>query len=608
MHGVRRGAAEAVSFAFLFQACLAGAVVAAAAAQGPHPFLAPVSTPHFSLSTQVAALDLNRDGSEDIMTPGLFFGTVMATLDEDGNSLAQINLNVGIVPNANSPTVPTPVAMASGDLDHDGRRDLVFALGDGTLYLQRNLGGTRVDQPNFAPPLLVDSFSNLLAPNPPFSVVTVANIEIADFDGDGRNDIAIGTGLNDVWSGIAGAGFVGCYLADGTGGFTASRYLLTGSVLDLEWADVDGDLQPDHLVVIQEVGSAGVFQHELLHLALQNGALSSAKPPLLIGPGRPCALEVGDVDADGLPDYVMAMAHTGSGAVDSSVVCFHGDGNGNPNVGTYTTLPLPFGPGIGSFIPSVQLEDFDRDGALDLVVLRGYTTTYPSISLPAQTAPSDVYYCTGPTPFAASPEQLPLDGFTYFGHSLKVGVSLLPIRPEPDQLNVLDLGADGNPDLLVAAVRPAASPTSIERVTLRNGTGPLFGGCAFVKVGEPSGGNPQLAARIGFDGGEARIGNAKFECTIQNVRSNCLCGLMWGPYAQANLVHVHGFDLHIGPLEFGYAIVSSGTPSHGFASYPLPIPSTPALVGDAGYFQYNYYDPSVDAFGATQATGLWIGG
>ena len=68
------------------------------------------------------------------------------------------------------------------------------------------------------------------------------------------------------------------------------------------------------------------------------------------------------VGPDGLPDYVVAMLHTGGNAVDSSVVCFQGDGAGTPNVGTFQTLPLPPATTVGSYIPSVQVEDFNRDG------------------------------------------------------------------------------------------------------------------------------------------------------------------------------------------------------------------------------------------------------
>ena len=82
---------------------------------------------------------------------------------------------------------------------------------------------------------------------------------------------------------------------------------------------------------------------------------------------------------------------------------------------------------------------------------------------------------------------------------------------------------------------------------------------------------------------------------------------MWGTYAQENMVHVYGAYLHIGATEFGYVRVTSGPTGQGFAEYALPIPNDPALIGEAGYFQFNYIDPSVAAFGGSQATGVWVG-
>ena len=51
----------------------------------------------------------------------------------------------------------------------------------------------------------------------------------------------------------------------------------------------------------------------------------------------------------------------------------------------------------------------------------------------------------------------------------------------------------------------------------------------------------------------------------------------------------------------------SPPPGQGFAEHALPIPNDPALIGDAGYFQFNDIHPSVAAFGGSQATGVWVG-
>jgi hypothetical protein len=134
------------------------------------------------------------------------------------------------------------------------------------------------------------------------------------------------------------------------------------------------------------------------------------------------------------------------------------------------------------------------------------------------------------------------------------------------------------------------------------------GDARFEPIGAPSGGAPGWPARLGFEGGRPRPGNRTFACTLLNVRGNSLAALMWGPVGMANMFSTHGFDVHLAPTLFGFTTITSGTlPGDGFASYPLPIPQTPALVGDAGWFQWFHFDATLGVFGASHATGLSIG-
>ncbi len=55
------------------------------------------------------------------------------------------------------------------------------------------------------------------------------------------------------------------------------------------------------------------------------------------------------------------------------------------------------------------------------------------------------------------------------------------------------------------------------------------------------------------------------------------------------------------------SLTSGSAAGEGFASYALPIPGNPALLGDAGCFQYAYYDHVAGVFGGTQATAVRIG-
>ena len=604
MHGVREGAARTATTAAAAVCCM---IQGAVTAQAPQPFLPPVHAPHFALQPEFAAIDVNRDGSVDVLSAGLFFGTRLSTLDEHGRTLAESSINAGFAATPRSPLAPRPVTLVAADLDRDGRDDLVFAQADGSVFWQRNLGATRPDAANFATPQVIDYLGQYLPAAPPFAVRTFAAIEVVDVNADGHLDVIVGAGVHDVWNAAADPGLVACYLGDSAGGFTRDRLPLNGSVTDLEWADVDGDGIGDHIVAIQERGGVGAYFQDLLHIQLHNGALALAGPPQMLVSGRATSLEVGDLDLDGRCDYLLSLLYTGGSAADSAVVCIHGNGTTSPAVTSPSTLPLPTAPGVGSYIPSIQVADFNRDGLLDVATLRGHLATYPTTAASAQLSDAHVYVNMGPFPLTVQAETLPLNALVSFGHCAKASCGLLPVRPSPDQLHEVDLGADGNPDLMLTAARDAATGTSLVRVTLRNGGPPNLGEGAFVKVGDASGGDPELAARIGFEGAP-RVGNTAFTCTLQNLNPGCICGLMWGTFAQANMVHVYGCDLHVGAQEFGYVKVTNGPADAGFTKYALPVPNHPALIGDAGYFQFNYWDPSVQAFGGTQATGVWIGG
>lgn len=577
-----------------------------AVAQAVQPFLTPQLAAHDSVAPDIAALDANRDGQDDLLVPGLFFGSLLVTLDEHGNTLASAPVDAGNVPNPRLLVSPTPIAVEGADLDGDGRGDLIFVSSEGAVHVQRNRGAKGFATVDFDLPKTVGFVGTLLPNTPPFSRINVSSIVADDFDGDGNMDFAVGFGVYDAWNSLAGPGLVACYLADGSGRYAARMFPLSASVSDLEWADIDGDGTGDHLVLIAEEGGAGAYFHELRHLRIDAGALVEVGQPVALGQDRPVALEIGDVDLDGHPDYVMAMLHTSGGLVDSSVLLLPGDGAGNPNLSMSSNLPMPAVTGVGSFIPSLQVEDFNGDGVLDIATLRGTLTTLPSTSTSSEVGEAELVVHMGPTPFFSTAQVVPLAARVYFGETATANSGIRPVWTEPDMLCVLDLGGDGNGDLMVAGARTLAQPSSVTRVTLRNASPPRLGEPAHIKVGAPSGGDPALPARIGFDG-RAHLGNEAFRCTIQNVRRDSLCGLMWGPQGQANAASVYGFDLHVLPQHFGYPLVATGAQSTGFAAYELPIPNSAALVGDAGCFQFNYYDPTIGVFGASQATQLWIG-
>lgn len=578
-------------------------------AQSPLPFAPPVTTATYAMAGQCAIVDVNRDASPDLVVPGVLFGMTLTTLDERGGVVFANGSGPVIGSTLAAMSFARPVAFASGRLDGDELEDLVVVTAGGSVQLLSNEGSTEIDRAAFASPVVLDDFSQLMPAVPPFSSYSFPGSEVLDLDGDGHRDVVLAGGVVDRWSGAAGPGMVIALFGDGQGGFTVQRVPLTGNVIDLEWADLDGDGAEEHLVVLVEDGAVGSFQYHLVHLHMQGGALVTSGFPQLVGPGRSTALEVADLDGDGFADYVLSQLAAQGTMIASSVYYYPGDGAGNLSSTNWgvLTLPAPATTAVSDYVPSLQIDDFDRDGVADLVLLRGTLTTLPQGTLAASLGGAEVLYLRGPV-LTANAVRVPLAGGFYYSACEATLFWPRPLLAEPDYLRCVDFGCDASIDLSIVGMRSLNVPATLFGTTFKNTTPPAAGDASYEKVGDASGGVAGTAARIGFEGGRPQPGNSAFSCTVQNVRPGSLVGLMWGNYAQAGLATVFGFDLHVAPSEFGFAAVAVGNGvDDGFYSYPLPIPNTAALVGDVGYFQYNYYDPVLGVLGATQATGLWVG-
>lgn len=579
-------------------------------AQSPHPFAAPVTSAAFSLNGTGAIADVNRDGSPDVVCPGLFFGTYATSLDEDGAPLAVNVPGPFYTPIPGAPTLPFPVAMTAGDLDGDGRDDLVSVTTAGGLHVHRNLGASRLDACWFAQDTIVDCFLSRFPISPPMVNYSFPVARVLDLDGDGRNDILIAGGPMDRWNGATRPGFVGFYRQLPNGAFEHHLHLLTGCAIDLAVGDFDHDGRPDHLVVVVETGAVGAFVYEVLHLQWNGSQLAAAAPPFVLTPGRCTALALADVAGDGNLDYVFAHTVPSGTGTFAMVQWIQGNGQGTLAGAPAGLLPLPQNlTSLSEFAAAIVAGDFDRDGHDDLAILRGFVQPVaPSVATGTTWADSEVLVAMGPNAAQSPCAILPLPGYQMFSSTQSTLFPLLPLQPQPGFLRAIDLRGDGNVDLMAMSLRPqspTAAPTQL--AVLRNTTPAQVGAPAIARLGAASGGNPARPARLGFEGGPPRAGNAQFAATLLNVQGGSVAGLVWGPLGIENLFVAYGIDVHIVPDAYFGAIVASGSgPGGGFARQSLPIPNLPALAGDAGWFQWAYWDPAAGAFGGSHASSVRI--
>jgi len=175
--------------------------------------------------------DVNGDGKLDIVTPDVGSNTITVLV---GDGAGRFSAAEG------SPysVAFRPYAVALGDLDGDQRPDIVSAHDDITLLTVLLNDGKGRFRPSPGSPVDIGERGGDVVP--------------ADFNHDGRLDLATGTAANHL----------AVWLGDGTGRFSAapgSPYSAPRGPWNLAVADLNGDGKPDLIVAGVEEGSIMVL-------------------------------------------------------------------------------------------------------------------------------------------------------------------------------------------------------------------------------------------------------------------------------------------------------------------------------------------------------------
>jgi hypothetical protein len=211
--------------------------------------------------------------------------------------------------------------VATADLNHDGRLDLVVGeAGSMTIQVLRG-----VDSPTLP-------FTQLMQADVGLQPTAIA---LADFNRDGNTDVAVG-----------GSPGVAVLLAadDGASGSIASINFGFGDVVALATGDFDRDGWPD----------LAVARDKQLVVLLYNPALGYLNRAMFWQLSRtPSAITAGDLDRDGKLDLVVAA--------DSELQLYRGTGD--------ATLFVPFlTVAVGGSPSAIAVADLNRDGVPDLVL------------------------------------------------------------------------------------------------------------------------------------------------------------------------------------------------------------------------------------------------
>ncbi len=282
--------------------------------------------------SHVIAFDADGDGDQDLY---------WANAQQD-----QLYLNDGTSRFADATATRLPLlpvvtgGVAAGDVDSDGDPDLVVATarfgGSRNLLLLNNGLGL---------------FTNATAGRMPARWDTTPAVRLADVDGDGDLDAAFANDRSQDR----------LYLNDGGGVFTdvTATHMPTDQAasLDLEFADVDGDGDPDLVV-------AG-FVSERNRLYLNDGSgvftdVTAARMPALFH--RTTSIAAADFDEDGDIDLLFGNQQIAFSSRTEQNRLYLNDGKGLFIDGS-TLLPSDF-----ENATDIAAGDLDADGDVDAVI------------------------------------------------------------------------------------------------------------------------------------------------------------------------------------------------------------------------------------------------
>jgi photosystem II stability/assembly factor-like uncharacterized protein len=336
------------------------------------------------------------------------------------------------------PAGMTPSGINVGDMDGDGKPDILVANGDNNISILRNIGTNN----NI-------SFASKVG----FNVgADISCIALGDLDGDGKLDIVVNHGDSTI-------SVLRNLSTSGNLNFTAKAdYTVGKGPTHIAIGDIDGDGKPD--VAVATVNSTNFFS---IFRNISSVGTIRFSPRIDIQTAQnPFDIKIADIDGDTKPDVVVTHISV------NNVSVFR-------NISTSGNISLASRDGIASLggPRCVTVVDIDGDGRLDLAVTNSDSNSISAIRNISVSGSisliSSKYFRTGQWPLNISVGDIDGDGkpdiatvnqhenniSVFKNISTSVSISLaskvdFSTGDYPFDAVILDINEDSRPDLIVS--------------------------------------------------------------------------------------------------------------------------------------------------------------
>jgi hypothetical protein len=340
----------------------------------------------------VAIGDLDGDGKADLAVTN--YSSNAVSVYRNTSSIGSINA-ASFAPKVDFTTGSGPFSASIGDLDGDGKPDLVVANRDNntvSVFRNKSISGS-ITSASFAPKV------DFTAGGSPISV------SIGDLDGDGKADLAVPNLADNT---ISVCRNTGSSRSITNASFAPKVDFATGTQpIFVAMGDIDGDDLADLAVANYGSTTVSVYRN-----AGNSGSITTASfvPKVDFTTGVfPYSVSIGDLDGDGKADLVVAN-------------------NGNATVSLYRNTSSSGAITTASFAAKVDLTtgdaptflamgDLDGDSKVDLAVANRFSNTVSVIrnmsssgSITASSFAAKVDFITGTQPIFVAINDLDGDG------------------------------------------------------------------------------------------------------------------------------------------------------------------------------------------------------